>query len=97
MYAQLLHKCKPITKKPLLLTDIERPVAEVEAVLIKVHTCGICRTDLHVVEGELDAQIHADRSVVIRPGGVLRGEVHTSHLVIDEGGGLKARVFAKSA
>jgi propanol-preferring alcohol dehydrogenase len=55
MYAQILHECKPITEKPLVLTDIERPVATTEAVLIKVHACGICRTDLHVVEGELDA------------------------------------------
>jgi propanol-preferring alcohol dehydrogenase len=30
-------------------------VATAKDVLIKVTTCGICRTDLHVVEGELDA------------------------------------------
>ncbi len=54
MYAQILHECKTITEKPLVLTDIERPVAAAKAVLIKVHACGICRTDLHVVEGELD-------------------------------------------
>jgi propanol-preferring alcohol dehydrogenase len=42
-------------QKPLVLTEIERPVAAAEEVLIKVNACGICRTDLHVVEGELDA------------------------------------------
>ncbi|MCP4049014.1 MAG: zinc-dependent alcohol dehydrogenase family protein [Gammaproteobacteria bacterium] len=55
MYAQILHECKPITEKPLVLTEVERPVTTAESVLIKVQACGICRTDLHVVEGELDA------------------------------------------
>jgi len=54
MYAQILHECKPVTEKPLILTDIDRPTAGAGDVLIKVHACGICRTDLHVVEGELD-------------------------------------------
>lgn len=56
MYAQLLHECKPIKEKPLVLADIEKPVAAQGEVLIKVNACGICRTDLHVVEGELDPQ-----------------------------------------
>ena len=56
MYAQVLHACKPVTERPLVLTDLERPVAGAGDVLIKVNTCGICRTDLHVVEGELDSR-----------------------------------------
>ena len=55
MYAQILHECKPVTQKPLVLTEMETPVASPGDVLIRVHACGICRTDLHVVEGELDA------------------------------------------
>ncbi len=31
----------------------DRPVAGPGAVLVKVHACGVCRTDLHVVDGEL--------------------------------------------
>jgi propanol-preferring alcohol dehydrogenase len=54
MYAQLLHECRPVTEKPLVLTEIDKPVAGAGDVLIKVQACGICRTDLHVVEGELD-------------------------------------------
>ena len=54
MYAQVLNECKPITEKPLVLTEQEKPVAGAGDVLIRVHACGICRTDLHVVEGELD-------------------------------------------
>jgi len=56
MYAQVLHQCKPITEKPLMLTEIESPLAAAGDVLIKVHACGICRTDLHVVEGELETE-----------------------------------------
>ena len=54
MYAQVLHECRPVTEKPLVLTEMDKPVAAAGDVLIKVHACGICRTDLHVVEGELD-------------------------------------------
>jgi propanol-preferring alcohol dehydrogenase len=54
MLAQVLSECKPVTKKPLVLTEMESPDAGVGDVLVKVHACGICRTDLHVVEGELD-------------------------------------------
>ena len=35
---------------------MDRPDASAGDVLIRVHACGICRTDLHVVEGELDPQ-----------------------------------------
>lgn len=54
MYAQVLHECKPVSESPLVLTELEIPCAGANEVLIKVHACGICRTDLHVVEGELD-------------------------------------------
>jgi propanol-preferring alcohol dehydrogenase len=54
MYAQVLHKCKSITKQPLVLTELDIPATGPGDVLVKVHTCGICRTDLHVIEGELD-------------------------------------------
>lgn len=54
MYAQVLSKCRPVSEKPLALTEMEKPVASAGEVLIKVSACGICRTDLHVIEGELD-------------------------------------------
>lgn len=37
----------------LRLADVPSPIASSHQVLIRVHTCGICRTDLHVVDGEL--------------------------------------------
>lgn len=39
--------------KPLVLRDVPRPVPGLNEVLIKVMACGVCRTDLHIVEGEL--------------------------------------------
>lgn len=37
----------------LQLKEIPVPVPRPEEVLIKVHACGVCRTDLHIVDGEL--------------------------------------------
>jgi len=38
---------------PLRLTDIPCPHPDADQVLIRVHACGVCRTDLHVFDGEL--------------------------------------------
>jgi cytoskeletal protein CcmA (bactofilin family) len=42
------------------------------------------------VHGTLNARLHASGSVTIKAGGLLSGEVHTEHLVVEDGGGLKA-------
>jgi propanol-preferring alcohol dehydrogenase len=39
----------------LALTDIAIPDPAAAEVLIRVHACGVCRTDLHVVDGDLTA------------------------------------------
>jgi len=39
--------------RPLILKELPVPVAGAGQVLIKVIACGICRTDLHVMDGEL--------------------------------------------
>lgn len=38
---------------PLRLTEQMLPAPGPDEVLIRVHACGVCRTDLHVVDGEL--------------------------------------------
>jgi propanol-preferring alcohol dehydrogenase len=38
---------------PLQCREVPIPVPEVGHVLVKVHACGVCRTDLHVIDGEL--------------------------------------------
>src|SRR5438067_1159761 len=43
----------PIDTSPLAYVDVPVPEPATDEVLIKVRACGMCRTDLHVVEGEL--------------------------------------------
>lgn len=38
---------------PLLCREVARPVAAAGQVLVKVTACAVCRTDLHVLDGEL--------------------------------------------
>jgi propanol-preferring alcohol dehydrogenase len=40
-------------KHPLLYIEVPTPAPRDDEVLVKINACGICRTDLHVVEGEL--------------------------------------------
>lgn len=75
MYAQLLHECKTISQRPLALTEMDRPDTGPGDVLIRVHVCGICRTDLHVIEGELDP---AGYRLPIIPGHQVVGSVVTA-------------------
>lgn len=53
MKACLLRHVAPIEKNPLELTDIADPEPRGDQVLVRVTACGVCRTDLHVIEGEL--------------------------------------------
>jgi propanol-preferring alcohol dehydrogenase len=39
--------------KPLRLADLPIPKPNSEQVLVRVHVCAVCRTDLHIVDGEL--------------------------------------------
>lgn len=39
--------------QPLREDELPRPTPKPEQVLLKVHVCGVCRTDLHIVDGEL--------------------------------------------
>ena len=38
--------------RPLRLADIPRPAPGPGEVLLQVKACAVCRTDLHVVDGE---------------------------------------------
>jgi propanol-preferring alcohol dehydrogenase len=39
---------------PLELREVEQPVPVGRQVLLQVRACGVCRTDLHIFDGELD-------------------------------------------
>jgi alcohol dehydrogenase, propanol-preferring len=53
MKAWLLNRPAPVDTHPLTLSDVLSPTPADDEVLLRVDACGVCRTDLHVVEGEL--------------------------------------------
>src|SRR6185369_9521229 len=53
MKAALLRVPALIEKNPLVLADVPTPHPAENEVLVRVRYCGVCRTDLHVIEGEL--------------------------------------------
>src|SRR5882762_8675422 len=55
MKACLLQTPTAIERNPLEYADIATPQPKSGQVLVRVHACGVCRTDLHVIEGELPA------------------------------------------
>ena len=57
-------------RQPLVPELRERPSPARGQVLLEVRACGVCRTDLHVVDGELP-----DQHVPIVPGHEIVGEV----------------------
>ncbi|HEY1377925.1 MAG TPA: zinc-dependent alcohol dehydrogenase family protein [Gemmataceae bacterium] len=66
----MLAMCFAGPGQPLRPTDRPVPEPAADQVLIRVRACGVCRTDLHVVDGELP---HPKPHVV--PGHEIVGEV----------------------
>jgi propanol-preferring alcohol dehydrogenase len=66
----LLDAPAPIESHPLRLDDVAIPEPGADEVRIEVRACGVCRTDLHVVEGDLEVK----RSPII-PGHQVVGVV----------------------
>ena len=69
MKAAILRQPGPISKRPLQIAEAPTPTLQAGQVLLKVRACGVCRTDLHIVEGELKP-----RGPVI-PGHQIVGEI----------------------
>lgn len=53
MRAQQLSVAAPIATRPLAAVERDDPEPGPGAARVRVHACGCCRTDLHVVEGDL--------------------------------------------
>ena len=53
MHVMMVRRPAPITSRPLVLVEVPIPEPAPGEVLIRVEVCGVCRTDLHVVEGDL--------------------------------------------
>lgn len=70
MKAAILGKRDSIRNRPLRVEDVPQPQPGPGQVLLRVRACGVCRTDLHIVEGELPAL-----SATVTPGHQIVGEV----------------------
>lgn len=70
MKACVLRANAPIETNPLELAEVAKPQPNDEQVLIRVSACGVCRTDLHVIEGELP-----ERHLPIIPGHQIVGRI----------------------
>jgi propanol-preferring alcohol dehydrogenase len=56
MKAMAVFKQGAIESSPLRAVELEAPVPGPQEILVRVSACGVCRTDLHVVEGDLPAR-----------------------------------------
>lgn len=70
MKACILENPSPVENYPLKYTEVAVPEVQENEVLLKVSACGICRTDLHVCEGEL-----APRRSPVIPGHQIVGAI----------------------
>ena len=70
MRAWVVDRPAPVDEHPLTLTERAQPEPGAGEVLLKVSVCGVCRTDLHVAEGDLP--VHREQVV---PGHEIVGRV----------------------
>jgi alcohol dehydrogenase, propanol-preferring len=57
-------------RTPLRAADVPRPEPAADQVLVKIHACALCRTDLHIVDGEL-----TQPKLPLVPGHQIVGEI----------------------
>jgi propanol-preferring alcohol dehydrogenase len=80
MKACVLSSPAPVDERPLQVMEVATPTPRPDEVLVRLSACGVCRTDLHVVEGDLP-----ERLAHVIPGHQAVGEVavlgqNVSHL-----------------
>ncbi len=54
MIAMVLPRASRVEDEPLQMTQLEAPSPGPNDIRISVRTCGVCHTDLHIVEGEIE-------------------------------------------
>lgn len=57
MKAWRLHKPALVEQKPLRLEEIPDPSMTPGDILLRVHACGLCHTDIHVIEADLSLSV----------------------------------------
>jgi alcohol dehydrogenase, propanol-preferring len=53
MKAWILREQAPVEERPLELAEVPTPHARHDEIRVKVTACGVCRTDIHIAEGDL--------------------------------------------
>jgi propanol-preferring alcohol dehydrogenase len=71
--AAVLRQPAPIAESPLLLEDVADPKAGPGEVVVRVRACGVCRSNLHMVQGEWMPASPAHLPII--PGHEVVGEV----------------------
>jgi len=84
----LLNKTAPIESKPLKLSDVSTPVLGRNDILVKIKTCGVCRSNLHLIEGDW-LKYGIPPKLPIIPGHEIVGVVESA------GGDVDKRAFSK--
>ena len=79
MIAMRLHA----PRRELSLDEVPLPVAGDDDLLIEIGACGVCRTDLHVVDGELPDIVYP-----VTPGHEIAGEIHKVGRLVPKSVGL---------
>lgn len=70
MKAAIITRQSPIGERPLRVVEKDEPIESAGHVKIRVRACGVCRTDLHIAEGDLP--LHRNDLV---PGHQIVGEI----------------------
>jgi len=70
MKAAVLTSPGRVLDRPLRIEELSRPEPGAGQVLLRVLACGVCRTDLHIIEGEL-----APLQARVIPGHQIVGEI----------------------
>ena len=70
MRAWVVSEPKPIQDGPLTMVERPVPVPAAGELLVRVSVCGVCRTDLHLAEGDL-----LPRAAQVTPGHEIIGSV----------------------
>jgi propanol-preferring alcohol dehydrogenase len=70
MLAWVVEKCAPIDDGPLRRIERATPAPGAGQLLVRISCCGVCRTDLHLAEGDL-----APRHPAMTPGHEIVGRV----------------------
>lgn len=52
MRAMILEKPAKIESRPLKLVELEKPKIKRDELLVRIKTCGVCRSNLHLIEGD---------------------------------------------